>query len=169
MLGKLVADEIVKINHEKECHCPGCAVNQSIRTINIYMAQNQCECPVCSMTHEMLHEQAEKLQNLLDKHMELSAENERAANSVLHVPPRERQERIAVELEQRGAILALAMALAGTVKRFTALCDAAHRAYAVVETSTNIRQKISDLIRSHKEPSYDMANEPRNSGGFNVN
>jgi hypothetical protein len=134
MLGELVAKEVLAIEHEKECHCPGCAVNGSIRIINIYMAKNTCECPVCTMTRGMLYEQADKLRNILKSHTGLEDEIGSATSTVVYVPPSpEMQEKVKLFISQQGAILALAMALRGSVQRFLALCGAAHAAYDVVQ------------------------------------
>jgi hypothetical protein len=146
MLGELVKTEILAMEHEKECHCPGCAVNKSIRAINVYIAQNHCECPVCSLTREMLATQVKKLKDLLDDHRRLEDDIDRTASSPLYTPGEEYKDRVGYFLEQRGALIALSMALTGSVARFIALCEAAHEAYEIVEASA-IRAKVSVLTR----------------------
>ena len=144
MLGELVKQEIIMLEHEKQCRCGTCMVNGAVRVINVYQAQNHCECPVCSLTRQMLVEQAVKLQALLDDHRSLHDKINREASSPLLVP--QDQDQLAFAIEQQGAIAALSMALAGTVKRFVALCEAAHEAYEIVETRTG-EAKIAVLTR----------------------
>lgn len=70
-------------------------------------------------------------------------------------------------LEQRGVLVGMGMMLAGQVKRFVNLCQAAHEAYDAVETST-IRAKISILTQDGIEHTQhtlddliDQARKPR--------
>lgn len=144
MLGELVKNEVMEMECEKECHCPGCVINETIRIINVYLEQNHCECPVCSLTREMLHTQGTKLQQLLDDHQKLDDEIHQGSSSPLFLP--QNQEKIVVALEQRGALIGMGEMLAGQVNRFIELCKAAHEAYDTVEAST-IRAKVSILTR----------------------
>lgn len=130
--------------HEKECHCPGCVVDGTISEINTYLETNHCECPVCSLTREMLHEQGAKLQKLLDDHCKLDDEIHQESPPLLATP--QNQEKIAMAIGQSGAVIGMSTMLSGSVRRFVELCKAAHEAYDVVEAGT-IRAKISILTK----------------------
>ena len=162
MLGELVKNEVLEMEHEKECHCPGCVVDGTIREINTYLETNHCECPVCSLTREMLHEQGAKLQELLDDHRKLDEEIHQESSSMLVIP--QNQEKIAKAIGQRGAIIGMGMMLSGAVRRFIELCKAAHEAYDIVEAGT-IRAKISILTKDGIEHTQhtldDLLNQTR--------
>jgi len=135
MLGELVVNEIKHIEHEKSCSCASCAVNVSIRAVSVFTAHAaKCKCPVCLECGSSLVAQATYLGELSHQQYEIEDEIEAMRKSPIVLP--HAKDLIKQQLQGDGILRALAMALAGNVKHYGEICNAAHHAYECVESGT---------------------------------
>lgn len=171
MLGELVKEEILHIEHEKKCECARCAVSASIRSVNIFGAKSSvCSCPVCSECRSALAAQAIHLQEMVEKHNELDDEIEAMKKSPIILP--NANDMFRQHIVGNEVLRTLAWALGISVKLYAEICHAAHYAYECVESGTiaTVNKEIENAAqRLFKKVTEFQTDQPPSRNPHDVN
>jgi hypothetical protein len=154
MLGELVAREVRQIEHEKSHKCPGCEVNQASRAIRVFVASNECECPVCTIVKAQICQMGTKLDKIYGA---LRLEHERIAplvNSAVFMAENEQDIRNAAGLE--GGVTYAARVIRNLIQDYYEITDAAHATYELIAQS-NV---TAVLVAPSQHPDHDHTEKP---------
>ena len=136
MLGVLIADEIKQIDREKNHQCAACQTNQTNRAIRVFVARNDCACPVCETAKDRIQGMGKKLDKLCDA---LNLEHQRIdpfINSAIFLAEHEQDIRNVAGLE--GGVTYAARVIRGMIHDYDAIIEAAHAAYEMVAQATTV-------------------------------
>jgi hypothetical protein len=149
MLGVLIADEIKQIDREKNHQCAACQTNQTNRAIRVFVARNDCVCPVCETAKDRIQGMGKKLDKLCDA---LNLEHQRIdpfINSAIFLAEHEQDIRNVAGLE--GGVTYAARVIQGLIRDYDALIEAAHH-----------REQRDGGLHRHAQPGWPQG--PRHHG-----